>query len=161
MKTETKQQQVERLQGNMLRWYRMSGSDRGFMDSIPTSKLVYLGFTSGEWDMRPSRPFVDNGIYRIHRDYKPEPDTPVFPGYVLCEVKLHDGLLKYSDGLSLVYLGHAINRGCCGYVFKEAMDFIANAPCMWADGTELYPANFRGNCKPATLAYVCFREETK
>lgn len=169
MKTESKAEQIKRLQGNMLRTCRMSQSDKNFLATIPSDQLVYLGWSTGTWDSGLSNTdFTPDGIYRIHRSYKLAPDTPEFPGYVLCEVKPDSrGWLKFylPNGTEHWTLDMAPRFGCCGYVPKEKIRneyIMLSSPICYIDSSLFtWSLVMDPDYKPATLGWVCFKEEVK
>ena len=118
--------------------------------------------------------------YQLKSDYQPQPDTPVFEGYVLCEVKEdEDGWIKFDchgimgdrlpvpDDDPLVPIDMAPRFGCCGYVPKEKIrneHIMLNAPFCYVDRTlnywsvELTKQELKVGYIPATLGWVAFKE---
>ena len=166
---ETKADQIKRLQGNDTCYYALSVSDKKVLASAFESAMLLYRHNGG-WSLMVGAGFLsDSTTYRIHRSYKPEPDTPVFPGYELCKVEPdEDGLLSFNHGKGKEYeafLSSAPNLGCCGYVFEEDLTTISTSPIKWkADNVVIGSTTAIGiqnGNKPATLGWVCFKEEVK
>ena len=157
-------EQIERLKENLMRISRMPQSDVLFLKSIPLDSLVFLGWSSGTWDgPSTSYDFVSSGIYRIHRNYTPAPEKPVFEGYELCEVFVDSmGMFKYyaANGTEH-YIDCAPVYGCYGYVFKEDTSRRFNSPIMFVNERGHFNTECLNGYKPATLGWVAFKEEQK
>ena len=83
--------QIERLKENDLGFYALPVEDQEFLTKILERKQSDIVRRSGaDWAVKCNYKLLDQGIYRIHHDYNPEPDKPVFLGYELCEVKPED-----------------------------------------------------------------------
>ena len=72
---ESRDKQIERLQGNDKGFYALSGDDRRFLGSLDCHKEMVVR-CRGEWVTPMPGSFVSDSIYRIHRDYKPQLVTP-------------------------------------------------------------------------------------
>lgn len=170
--SETKTEQIKRLQGNLVEFARISSDDRDLFEAIPVSEIEVL-HGDGKWHDMTGTTFCSTDRHRIKSDYKPEPDTPVFEGYVLCMVrKSESGLAKFDyNGNTDLLLSSAIDFHCCGYVPKDkfAGEYIMNrGPVNFMDGTR--PDTYgmvtqkelaSGDYWNTTLGWVCFKEETK
>ncbi len=161
---ETKADQIKRLQGNLAEHSSLCDSDKLFFSSVPKSEIEVL-HSDGEWHDKAGDCFCESDRHRIKSSYKPEPDTPVFPGYVLCETKWIDG-----DGWSYITedaghycLSEAARKGCCGFVVKERLDRMLNVSAVWVDSDgDIYEAYEDGDMTvPATLGWVAFKKEEK
>lgn len=159
---ETRAEQIKRLQGNLTEYKYLGTLDKQFLRDMPTRYRFFL-HPSGRWDGCDMGP-LEGLVYRIHKDYTPEPKKPVFDGYELCEVKVQDETkLRYVEYWGkIVFLRDVLDFGCCGYVFKENRAQMFNSPLMFLcgdDGVLCY--QLHDNSKPATLGWVAFRSEQK
>ena len=160
---ETKAEQIKRLQGNEIPFYRLDYDDRKLILDFDEDGLRLQFKLIDSWqDKQANDPILALGTYRIHRDYKPEPETPVFPGYVLCEVKPNEGgFLQFRRKSYNWGLAFAPNHGCCGYVFKENTGEIWDTPVKFVRGKGSISScsmDSHGVYKPATLGWVMFKE---
>ena len=159
-------ERIERLKKNRVPWRWLCADDQQFIAELLDAQIVVLD-CDDVWIEKCQR-FAGRKIYRIHEDYNPEPDKPVFPGYVLCEVIPQ---MKHCVGQKgFIFngeypLNEAVNFGCGGYVFKERLDVLWDSPIAFIDkGGAMYA---QGNVqslrldgvKPATLGWVVFKEE--
>lgn len=162
-------EQIERLQDNKATYRCLSGDDRAIFDGLNKKiDTVYLD-DNGEWLISASDAYSLGDRYRIHRNYQPTPDKPVFPGMVLRELKPEsDSKIKgwgyYDDNRTWQWLSRAVDFGCCGYNFAEAPDILWNSPIAFvtdSGGIGLHctisDADVDG-MKPATLKYCAFPE---
>ncbi len=170
MMTESKADQIKRLQGNDTGFYALSESDKKLLHLILRTKPGQIVFCSGcsgsVWtDREGTENLYDSLIYRIHRKYKP--DTPVFEGYVLCEVlpaaPAGNITFRHFNG-NAISLHKAITFGCCGYNYKEAPSNLieSNVAFVSPEGI-LVPTvtavEIEYGYKPANLKYVVFLEK--
>ncbi len=166
--SETREQQIERLKGNDEGFYALPEEDKALLRKISVDMASHIVFRySGRWDFRFSETFASDNIYRIHKDYQPEPDKPVFDGYELCEVY---GLTKKTTSLCFNYKGScyslsaAPDIGCCGYVFNENPNMMSHTPIVYMQrgGEGLYgfhsAREFKEGVFPATLGWVVFKK---
>ena len=156
-------EQIERLKKNLAQFGSLNTSDQCFfMDAEDENVLVLK--PDGEWvkDDNLQQDLADKSgkkiIYRIHRNYTPAPAKPVFEGYVLCEVKMMDGLMFDYEG-KWRHLSEAIDFGCCSYVFKEDLTIMFNSPVMFVNARGHFSERLLDGYKPATLKFVAFKEE--
>jgi hypothetical protein len=165
----SKDEQIKRLKENLCEQQFLHPSDVKLIVAAGLENLVSLA-PGGGWHS-PKGIWPDK-IYRIHRNYTPAPDVPVFDGYELCEVTEDgDGLIKFKcleedklpldgDG-DLMPIDMAPRFGCCGYVFKEAPKTMHCVSAIFVDGEGNFNWIAHGDYKPATLGWVAFRSEQK
>ncbi len=159
-----RQEQIERLQETLAEFQYLLKGDQEFLTALDRKYVEYL-LGDGTYVGKSSAFLLPETRYRIHRDYKPEPDTPVFPGYVLCEVKQdEDGLFCFNHGDGkqyTAYIFHAPNLGCCGYVFKENSRTMFNNPGMFVKVTNhaSFSTQWYSGYEPATLGWVAVKEK--
>lgn len=171
--SETKQERIERLKENLRTFERLTEPDRQLFCDLPAECICWLNGL-GEWRYKCStESFSSLERYQIISSYQPEPDTPVFPGYVLCEVKPDSrGWLRFytPTGTEHWTLDVAPRLGCCGYVPKEEIggDFtMVNNPVFYVDKkrtcwSDLLKGGMAENGWSAgVLGWVCFQEESK
>ena len=170
MKHETKAEQIDRLKKHNTIFWRMPYDDRKlFVDMDEAGDHILV--RRGESKLVP-KPINESlmalSVYCIPEDYEPEPDTPVFPGYEVCEVRTSgDGQLWYTRLGKHSPIDHAPRYACCGYVCKERLDIMMDRPIAFltADGNfldSLHAPAISGHLyKPATLGWVCFKEEVE
>ena len=176
MKHETKAEQIDRLKNHNTIFWRLDYDDRKlFVDMDEGGDHILV--RRGDSNLAP-KPINESlmalSVYCIPEDYEPEPDTPIFPGYEVCEVKPDDdGLLCFNHGKGKEYeafLSAAPNLGCCGYVPKEKIggDFIRiNNPLFYVDEDRTcWSDGLRGEMENngwsvGELGWVCFKEEVK
>ena len=159
---ETKTGHIERLKKNLCQHGLLPAEDKAIMDDMLPENLQWL-CEDGEWNDTVVKIRNDTKRYRINNSYQPEPDKPVFPGYELYEVKpSKGGYLQFRKDHYSWGLSSAPNHGCCGYVFKERLGIICGSPIAWAHSGDLSNGRTKGDDgKPATLGWVCFKEDKK
>jgi len=157
--------QIDRLKENDLGFYALSVEDQDFIRVIikenPAS-IIYRMETG--WASKDNDALWLADVYRIHKDYQPEPNKPVFEGYELCEVKFDyfgnsERHFRFQRDDNWYVLDFAPRYGCCGYVFKERLEEMRDSPMGWVSEHGVFTAYHRneGDFKPATLGWVCFR----
>jgi len=164
-------EQIKRLQENDLGFYALPVEDQKFMQGLADKKRKNV-VTKWLSKWAKSVAFGDvldpDYVHRIHRDYNPAPDKPVFEGYELCEVLRDSGGLYVMSTLNCkVQLHEVINQGCCGYVPKEKINgeyHLFTYWPVWINDTNEYTATIitEGKFptyKPATLGWVAFKKE--
>ena len=158
--------QIERLKENDLGFYALPVEDKAIMEVISTENhknIVYADAGAG-WNMKGHKTLMPGGIYRIHRNYTPAPDKPVFEGYELCEVKPDDdGRLRFAYGSGTRPLSEAVDFGCCSFNYKEAPEILWHSPVAFTDGHghlgSYTNKTLISNWVPATLGWIAFKEE--
>ena len=158
-------EQIERLKDNLCEYWHLTDDNKELLRACGPDNLVMLS-SSGRW-LGVVQGGSPNIIYRIHRDYQPEPAQPKFPGMVLCKVvtdeETGNRVYKGTDG-AVHLVSAAIGNFCQGYVFMEAPDVLWGSPVAFVlDGECLIAVDSsymrKNNVKPATLAFVAFPEE--
>ena len=150
---------IDKLKKNTVAWAFLPIEDREMFESLAPEDIVW--FNAGKiWETRRHGSFAVHRVYRIKSAYQPEPDTPVFPGYVLCEVIEALGgrwWFVQQDGMKQC-MDYAPRLGCVGGVFKEDTKKIWNSLIMWVgDGMWVSHADGDGR-EPATLGWVVFKK---
>ncbi len=168
MMTESKADQIKRLQGNLAEHSSLCDSDKLFFSSVPKSEIEVL-HSDGYWHDKVGDCFCKSDRHRIKSSDNPAPDTPVFAGYVLCEVlpasPAGNITFRHFNG-NAISLHKAITFGCCGGVFKEnptMMSASLIAYCKPGVLPALYEFISAREFKdegyiPATLGWVAFEE---
>jgi len=155
---------IKKLKKNLAVYHRLTQEEQAVYDAIPSEYKLYMD-SFGAWVMADSGQIPTNR-YRIHEDYQPKPDTPVFPGYVLHEAfEATSGKwwFKKQDGRK-EGIEYAIGYGCVGGVFKEKDGVIMNALLAFYSQKHdilLYSVTItelQEGFKPATLGWVAFKE---
>ena len=159
--------QIERLKDNDLGFYALPKEDREFMGRIIKKKSRdIVTRTDHEWQGKKDKTLFEGNIYRIHRNYTPISDVPVFEGYVLKEVTKNDlGELVFENRNSnKMGIDFVARYGCCGYNFKEAPNKLWDSPSAFVHDVqgltnEVSTESLKNGWKPATLKYVAFPDK--
>lgn len=150
--------QIERLQNNWMGWGGMAQEDKDLMRAINKARYGdILWRKTGEVRPKNDNVFRISSIYCISKDYQPEPEPPEHPGYVLRKVLSRNSFPPNSTAARS--LSEAVDYGCCGYVFKEASNVMWNAPIAFVDKFKRLWRTGKEDREPATLGWVCFKEE--
>ena len=152
-------EQIERLKDNLRRYRYLSGEDQGLLQSLALENVVLLN-NAGKW-VNCTNGGSPEQIYRIHKDYKPQPK---FPGMVLCEIELGEEsgckfFTHYKAGLTP--LCEAVDYHCTGYNYLEAPDVLWDSPVAFVDkngmlDSGVMPMQLEDGWKPATLVACAF-----
>ena len=156
---------IEKLKKNWVAWAGLDDETHKLLEAIDETQRVTIAMQTNDGIIWPLKggPFYDDRIYRIHKDYQPEPDTPVFEGYVLCEV--HGGRFQSVGDDEWHWIHKAIDFGCVGGVFKEKLGVIMNSLTAFHSEKHdilLHSANLtqlREGFKSATLGWVVFKDD--
>ncbi len=161
--TESKADQIKRLQGNLARFGRLPEKDQNLIMDVGRTNLLFL-HPRGEWIV-PDLQCCHDLVYQICKGYKPEPETPKFEGYVLCEVKWNAHhkafMFRWHGDDELHTVGDCPNLGCCGYVFKELPDRRFNSPLLYAHELTAYNICCYKDAHSLTLGWVAFKKEVE
>ena len=158
---------IEKLKKNLCVRCRLSKEEREVMDAVPDADMLMLD-PDGEWVI-PAHRTLNYNRYRIAEDYSPEPETPHFPGYVLCKVEIKEetGLIRYHDpSVGWACLSIATDYGCVGYVPIEKIGGMWRIFTYWpvwvngkGDWINWVDEDYiEDGYKPATLGWVVFKE---
>jgi len=154
----------ENLKENIVVYGELSEGEQACFDKVGIKNCEYRD-NAGWLPCSGIGSFLSGDTYRIHKDYQPAPDTPVFPGYVLRRVR-NGQYEEFPDGADSDWtnLSRAVNCGCVGGVFKEKGGVIMTSLCAFYSEKHdilLHSANdtqLREGFKPATLGWVVFKE---
>ena len=158
---------IEKLKKNLCVRCRLSKEEREVMDGVPDADMLMLD-PDGEWVI-PTHRTLNYNRYRIAEDYSPEPETPHFPGYVLCKVDVTEstGRVCYDDPvMGQIVISAAAEYGCVGYVPTEkigGMFRIFTYWPIWVNGagdwvTCIDEEYIEDGYKPGPLGWVVFKE---
>lgn len=170
----TDNERIEALKHNWLGWGGLDKEDRDIFEQTPYKEIIFS--FNDKWLRCGGSIGKNKGqVYRIHEDYNPKPDSPHFPGFVLCEVVGGVYLAEPADPDTCpitafpIPLHKAIDNGCVGYVPKEKMGgkwrFFTSWPLWingrggWVWGTS--DTAIAHGFYPAELGWVMFKEKNK